>query len=93
MAGKQTRVRNLARGFASALRDRKAHHSSHAVPGAAQGLKRFGQAKPERADHTRCRNCHAGWIIRAVSPVSLSHFWHQKLTLICIAFLKEAFYK
>jgi len=42
----------------------KAHHGSHTVPCAPQGLERFGQAKPERADHTRRRNCHAGWIIR-----------------------------
>ena len=36
MAGKQTRVGNLARGFAAALRDGKAHHRSHTVARAAQ---------------------------------------------------------
>src|SRR5215467_9109631 len=67
--------------------------ASHTVSCAAQGLERFAQTKPERADHARRRNCHAGWIIRGVSPIFLSHYLTRKLTLICIAFLKEAFYK
>ena len=93
MAGKQTRVRNLARGFAPALRDRKAHHGSHTVPRAAQGLERFGQAEPERANHTCRRNCHAGWIIRGFPPVFLSHHLSSKIDLDFYCFLKRSILK
>jgi hypothetical protein len=90
VTGKQTRVGNLARSFAPALRDRKAHHGSHTVPCAAQGLERFSQAKPERADDTRRRNCHAGWIIRAFLPVCLSHYLTPKIDLDFYCFLKRS---
>jgi hypothetical protein len=90
VVGKQTRVGNLASGFAPALRDRKAHYGSHTVPCAVQGLERFGQAKPERADHTRRRNCHAGGIIRGFSPVCSSHYLTPKIDLDFYCFLKRS---
>jgi hypothetical protein len=80
----------LTSGFAPALRDRKAHHRGHAIPCAAQGLERFGHPKSERANHTRCRNCHAGWIICGFSPVSLSHFLTPKIDLDFYCFLKRS---
>jgi hypothetical protein len=72
------------------LRDGKAHHRSHTVPRAAQGLERFGQAKSERAYHTRSRNCYAGRIIRGFSPVSVSHFLTPKIDLDFYCFLKRS---
>ena len=57
---------------------------------ASQGLERFSQAKSQRADYTRRRNCHAGWIIRAFSPVSLSHYLTLKIDLDFYCFLKRS---
>src|SRR5438045_2424356 len=90
VAGKQTRVGNLARGFAPALRDSKAHHGRHTVPCAAQRLEHSGQAKAERANHTRRRNCNAGYIIRALFPVWLSHYLTLKIDLDLYCFLKRS---
>src|SRR5258705_5790161 len=90
MAGKQARVGNLARGFGPALRNGKAHTGSHTAPCTAQGLERFSQAKPERADDTRRRNCHAGWLIRPFSPVCLSHYLTPKIDLDFYCFLKRS---
>jgi hypothetical protein len=93
MTGKQTRVRNLACCFATALRDGKAHHGSHAVSRASQRVERLGQTKPERANDTRSRNCHAGWIIRNSSFGSLSHYLTLKIDLDFYCFLKRSILK
>ena len=93
MAAKQARVGNLARSFAPALRDRESHDRSHAISCTAQRLKRFRQAKPKRADYTRRRNCHAGWIIRNSSFGSLSHYLTLKIDLDFYCFLKRSILK
>ena len=90
MAGKETRIGNLARGLAAALRNGKAHHGSHTVPCTAQRLERFGQAEAERTDHARGCNCHAGWIIPAFLPVCLSHYLTPKIDLDFYCFLKRS---
>jgi hypothetical protein len=90
VAGTETRVGDLTRGFAPALSDREAHHGSHTVACAPERLERFGQSDPERTNHARGCNCHAGWIIHAFSPVWLIHDLTGKIDLDFYCFLKRS---
>ncbi len=84
-------VSNLAGGLAPALVDRKARHRGYAIARISQGIERFDQVGPERADRAGGDDCHAAvfFSVRGVKSQSLGSL----IFAIPVAFSTQALYK
>src|SRR6266436_177986 len=71
-------VGNLTSGFASALRDRESRDGAHAISRLAQRIERFGQPKPQRADHACSHHCNTDGLF-LVRPGRLSHVLKRRI--------------
>ena len=75
----QSLIGDLTSGFAPALLDRKTPYRAHAISRVAKRIKRFRQAKSQRADNACSHNCHAHSGLFGVRTVWLGHVQSDKV--------------